>query len=439
MSKKKSTRKQAGAPHNGCGEYQRLSRRQVLGWGGGLFASLAVPAWVPRVALAESENSDRDVMVSLFLRGGADGLTLCVPHGDDAYYRSRPGLAVPRPDSTRGARALDLDGFFGLPPALAPLLPAFQEGELALVHACGLPSTSRSHFDAMQFMETGTVSTGSAADGWLGRHLQATAPTRAGGLLRALSLGFALPQTLVGAPKALPIEDLAAFDFKGDTESLADRRDALEAMYAETNGVLGESARNTFRTVNLLKQIDIDGYVPAGDARYPETDLGRSLRSAAALIKAEVGVEAIGIDYGGWDTHDFQGPLNGQMADIMTTLAGSLAAFHADLNGSSYKNYVVVAMSEFGRNLFENGSSGTDHGHGGLMMTLGGHIAGGRVVADWPGLEREQLFEQQDLAITIDYRDVLWEILDKRLDGSDLAAVFGDPSFQPTDRGLVRS
>ena len=430
MSEKKNER--------GCREYHRVSRRNFLGWSGGLLTAAAAPAWLPRVVLADSENSSRDVVISLFLRGGADGLTLCVPYGESAYYDLRPTLAIPRPDSAEASRVTDLDGFFGLPPAMTPLMEAYQAGDLAFVHACGLPETSRSHFDAMHFMETGQLNPGTLASGWLGRHLQTTAPTAADGLLRAVGIGFGLSRTLVGAPKALPIENLETFDLNGYPDSLADRRAAMELMYAEVPGALGDSARNTFNTVDLLKEIDFAGYQPAGGAAYPDDEFGLSLRSTAALIKAQLGVEAVSIDLGGWDTHDFQGPVDGQMSVIMAGLAQALAAFHQDLNASNVDNYTVVAMSEFGRNAFENGSSGTDHGHGGLMMVLGGHIDGGKVLTEWPGLEPDQLFEQQDLAITIDYRDILSELLTERLDNPNIGAVFGDPSYQPTVRGIVR-
>ncbi len=305
--------------NDGCREFHQVSRRGFLGGSGTLLAGLAIPGWLPRVVMAQSENTSRDVIVSLFLRGGADGLTLCVPHGESAYYGLRPNLAVPRPDSSSAQRASDLDGFFGLPPAMAPLLGAYQAGDLAIVHACGLPETNRSHFDAMHFMETGQKNPGNLATGWLGRHLQNTAPTHGEGLLRAVGIGFGLQRTLAGAPRALPIEDPASFDLRGNPASLTRRRLALEEMYAEVEGALGESARNTFRTIDLLDQIDFDSYQPAAGASYPEDELGQALRSTAALIRAEVGVEAVSVDLSGWDTHDFQAPLDGQMSVVMAS------------------------------------------------------------------------------------------------------------------------
>ncbi len=424
----------------GCNEYNQLSRRRFLGLGAGAVTVAAVPAWIPRVVMAAEESSSRDVLVSLFLRGGADGLTLCVPFGEPSYYDLRPTLGIAPPDSSNPDRAANLDGFFGLPPAMTPLLDAYQDGALAFVHASGLPSTSRSHFDAMHFMEIGVADKiSSTLTGWLGRHLQVTAPSLESGVLRAVGIGAGLQRTLVGGPKTLPIGDFEGFGLAGAAESQDERRDALQAMYATVTSPLGTSARGTFDTIDLLEQIDFGSYQPSGGAVYPEGELGTALRSVAALIKAEMGVEAAAVDLGGWDTHDFQGPIDGEMSIVMSTLAEAVAAFHKDLFADDFTNVTLVAMSEFGRNAFENGSAGTDHGHGGLMMVLGGHVDGGRVVTDWPGLAPGQLFEDQDLAVTIDYRDILTEVLTKRAENSDISAVFTDPSYVPMDRGLIAS
>ena len=422
----------------GCREYQGLSRRGFLGLGAGLVTAAALPAWLPRVVYAAEENSSRDVILSIFLRGGADGLTLCVPHGEASYYSLRPSLAIAPPDSSAANRVLDLDGFFGLPPAMEPLLEAWQEKDLAFVHACGMPNTSRSHFDAMHFMEVGQERPpANLISGWLGRHLQATAPSVPDALLRAVGIGFGLQRTLAGAPNTLPIADLANFGLTGDPSNAGERREALEAMYRNLPDAFGQAARSSFQTIDLLEAIDFEGYQPADGAVYPDGEFGTSLASAAALIKAQVGVEAIAVDLGGWDTHDFQGPVDGGMSALMGVLAQGLSALHKDLFGSGHTNVSVVAMSEFGRNAFENGSAGTDHGHGGVMMVLGGAVQGGQVFTDWPGLAPGQLFENQDLAITIDYRDVLSEILTKRLDNIDLGTVFQDPTYVPVDRGIL--
>ncbi len=426
----------------GCNEYQHLasgvSRRRFLGWSAGLMATAATPAWLPRVVLAQSDNLERDVLVSIFLRGGADGLSLCVPYLEPNYYQLRPTLAIAPPDSSAPFSALDLDGQFGLAPAMRPLLDAYGAEDLLIVHACGQHAPTRSHFAAMNLMEVGSQNPpGDLITGWLGRHLANTAPTVQEGALRALALGFGLPRTLVGGPRTLPIPDPSQFDLGGDPATLDARRDAVAAMYDAAPDPLNASARATRATVDLLHTIDFAGYQPADGTTYPESELGRALQASAALIRAEVGVEAMTIDSGGWDTHDLQGPVDGVMASLMGDLASSLAAFHADLRGSGTDRVTTVVMTEFGRNVIENGSEGVDHGHGGVMMVLGAAISGGRVLAEWPGLEHDQLHEQQDLAVTIDYRDVLSEIITGRLTNPDWATVFPDPAYTPEPRGVL--
>ncbi len=424
-----------------CQEYSRLSRRNFLGLAGGALAAAAVPAWLPRVVLAQDHSSSRDVIVSIFLRGGVDGLTMCVPFGESAYYNLRPNLAIPAPDSSAAEKALDLDGFFGLPPAMQPLAEAFEDDQLLLVHACGISNNpTRSHFEAMKFMEVGMLNPSSDLfTGWLGRHLRVTAPTVRDAVLRAAAMGVGLPRTLVGAPKALALGEMPAeFGYNaGRPETLTRRTDALRGMYEFASASLKTASQTTFQTIDLLQQIDFESYVPAGEASYPEGEFGNALRSAAALIKAEVGVEAISVDIGGWDTHEQQGPLAGFMSQLMSGFASGLAAFHKDLASDNFDQVTLVAVSEFGRNAFENGSAGTDHGHGGLMLALGSGIRGGQVLTDWPGLEREQLFEAQDVKITTDYRDILTEILDKRAGNKDFRSVFPDPSYTPRDYGIA--
>lgn len=252
-------------------------------------------------------------------------------------------------------------------------------------------------------------------------------------------MGFGLPRTLVGAPATVPVADPAQVGYAGDPASLEGRRRALETMWDHTpDEALRLAAESTRRTVELLEAIDFGAYRPASGAAYPEGEFGTALRSVAALIKADVGLEAAAVDLGGWDTHEEQAPLTGTTSFVMAQLAGGLAALHADLFTDGRTDVVAVVQSEFGRNAFENGSRGTDHGHGGVMLLLGGHVAGGRVLADWPGLADGQLYEGQDLAITIDYRDVLAEIVSRRLGNPDLAAVFPDPGYTPVMQGVTR-
>ncbi len=423
----------------GCREYQQLSRRQFLYATGGAAVAASVPAWLPRVTFAQDFCSNRDVIVSIFLRGAADGLTLCVPHGEDRYYAARPTLAIPRPDSGDPNRATDLDGFFGLAPAMTPLLTAYGAGDLLLVHACGSTDSSRSHFDAQRFMEVGKPDDASLFTGWLGRHLASTPPSRPDAILRAVGIGYGLQRTLDSAPLALPIPDLDAFGLTGNAGTAAARRETIAQLYDLVGDPLRAAGATTLQTIDLLNTINFAGYVPEAGAVYPAGSFGTAMRSVAALIKADVGVEAVAIDLGGWDTHNNQGVTGaGAMATLMGQLSGALAAFHLDMfGGNAHKNVTVVCMSEFGRRLDENGSIGTDHGHGNAMLVLGNHIAGGRVLSQWPGLDAGELFEGRDLQVTTDFRDVLAEIVQKRLGNSELGYVF--PDYSPTFRGVTEA
>lgn len=424
------------ANDKGCLEYRTLSRRKFLKGAGTATAIAFAPAWLPRVSLAESYSSTRDVIVQVYLRGGADGLTLCVPFGDPGYYSARPTLRIPPPDSTDANRAINLNGFFGLPPAMAQLLEPYQTGNLAFVHATGLVANNRSHFDSQHFMELGVAGNPNVSTGWLGRHLASVAPLNATAPLRAVGISFGLQETLAGGPKSLPIPDLANYNLTGRTTTRTARMNALRAMYDIEPDPLRASAQNTEATIALLQQINFTGYVPAGGAVYPATSFGTAMKSTAALIKSDKGVEAVAIDVGGWDTHSNQGPIVGGMATIMTGLANALNAFHMDMGTTGHINSVtVVLISEFGRNVRENGSFGTDHGHGNCMIVMGGSVVGGQVMTSWPGLGAGQLYQNQDLRITIDHRDILSEVVAKRLGNSaNLSSIF--PGHTYTDRGL---
>ncbi len=419
-----------------CPEYATLSRRGFLATTGAVSLAAMSPAWLPRVALAKSyRSSQRDVIVQIYLRGGSDGLTMCVPWGDPGYYTSRPNLAVPRPDSGLTNAATNLDGFFGIPPAMLPLLPAYQNGHLLFVHACGLNDPTRSHFDAQRFMEVGKANDLLLNTGWLGRHLATVAPATPGALLRGVGIGSGLAKTLDGGPLTLPIPDLDTFNLSGSSSTLGARRGALSDMYNSTTDPLKTIATNTFATIDLLNTINFSGYVPAGGAVYPTGSFGYAMKTTAALIKAQVGVEAVAIDLGGWDTHNSQGVSIGTMANLMTTLASAMGAFYTDMFTGTNPSVVAVVMSEFGRRVAENGSQGTDHGHGNAMLVLGNAVSGGRVLRTWPGLGPGQLYQNLDLNITIDYRDVLAEILQNRLGNASLSTVF--PQYTPVFRGVL--
>lgn len=421
---------------NGCNEYKHVTRRSVLGHGAAAAILASAPAWLPRVAYAQGGPA-RDILVSIFLRGGADGLTLCAPHGDNDYYRLRPSLAVARPDSSDPNRLRNLDGFFGLPPAMLPLLDAYQDGQLLFVHAAGSTDSTRSHFDAMNFMEAGKPRDAAISTGWLGRHLATSPQMTPNAPLRAMGFATGLPRTLVGGPMSLPIPYPEYVGLDGSWETQNQRQPALRAIYAKFVDPVKTAAANTLRTIDALQAIDFENYIPRGGAVYPEDDFGRSLKATAAMIKSGIGLEAIHIDFGGWDNHDDLGPIQGTMADNMGSFARGLAAFHADIMGDSIpKKVCTFVTTEFGRNVAENGSRGTDHGHGTCLIAMGEGIVGGRVLRNWPGLNEEQLFEGQDLEVTIDWRDVAAEIVQKRLKNNALAAVF--PDYAPVIRGVAR-
>jgi uncharacterized protein (DUF1501 family) len=421
-----------------CTEYNALSRRRFMAVTGVSAAAAATaPSWLPRVALASSHRSgQRDVIVSIYLRGGIDGMSAVVPYQEANYYAQRATTAVPRPDSGLSNRATDLDGQFGLAPGMAALLPAYLNGNLLFVHACGSRDTTRSHFDAQRFMEVGNqVNDPTFVSGWLGRHLLTVAPKDPNALLRAVGIADGLQRALVTAPKALPIPNLDTFGLTGTSSTAAARSATLQGLYETVGDPLRAVATTTLQTIDLLNAINFAGYAPGGGAVYPTGNFGYALKTTAALIKAEVGVEAVAIDLGGWDTHNAQGTTSGTMHTLMTTLSQAIGAFYADMWSRPTPGVTLVAMSEFGRRLKENGSQGTDHGYGNVMIALGECVRGGRVLTQWPGLDPANLFQGLDLNVTIDYRDVLAEIVQSRLGNSNLAAVF--PSYTPTFRGVL--
>jgi uncharacterized protein (DUF1501 family) len=404
-----------------------FSRRQVLGGA----AALAGVSLVGAKPGAMRSTTTRPVFVQVFLRGAMDGLTLVVPHGDPDYYAARPNLAVPPPGAANGA--VDLDGFFGLAPAAAPLHGPYANGHLACVHATGSTAPTRSHFEANHHMEFGdpNLPPGTVSDSWLSRYLRESgqSPT---GVLRGIGAGFVMPLSLQGAAKTLLVPLPENTLFPGPTGTAALRQSLLGQAYQSVSAPVGPAALDTLASITLLSQIDFAGYMPANGAQYPSTQLGGRLRSVAALIKADIGVEVITIDHTGWDLHADLGPLTGTMAGLLDELARSLEAFYVDL-GAMLDRFVLVCMTEFGRRLPENSSLGADHGHGSAMLVLGGGIQGGQVLADWPGLGSGAL-DQGGLAITIDYRDVLGEILERRL-GTDPTAVFPQHTF--TQHGIT--
>lgn len=418
-----------------------ISRRQFIKRGaamsGALAAQAALPAWMPRFAFAPQQQAPRgDVLVSIFLRGGADTLNVIVPHGEEAYYQARPQLAIPRPDdSSAELRVIDLDGFFGLHPALSPLLPIFQTGEMMAVHNTGSPHETRSHFEAMDYMERGTPGSYDQSGGWIGRHLAAlnngnTSP------LRAIGWGSSLQQALRGSPSPVALQSIIDYHLAGDTAFAARMLESLTSLYTLPGESLNDSALATESAIEMLSQVNYQTYRPQNGAEYPEGEFGAALRQTAALIRAEVGLEASCIDLGGWDTHVNQGGAEGQQARLLTQLAEGLAAFHADM-GADMSRVTVVVMSEFGRRVQENGGRGTDHGHGSAMLLMNDALNGTPVTARWVGLAPEVLDRGEDLPITIDYRDVLSEIISMRLGNTATNTVF--PGYTASPVGLFRA
>lgn len=417
-----------------------LSRREMLRNSTAMLGAAAaystLPGWMPRLAFAPLNSAPRgDVLVSIFLRGGADTMNLIVPYAEDAYYAARPKLAIPRPDSSGSdPKALDLDGFFGLHPALAPLLPIFQGGQMTAVHATGSPNETRSHFEAMDFMERGTPGEYSVNTGWIGRHL-ATLDTGNTSPVRAVGWGTAVQSALRGPISPVAIKSIVDYHLGGDTRQASKMLASLNALYALDGDTLYNSAHATQSAIELVANISYQNYQPQNGAIYPETDFAMALRQTAALIRAQVGLEAACIDLGGWDTHVNQGGVEGEQAELMKELADGLAAFHTDM-GMDMQGVSLVVMSEFGRRFHENGGGGTDHGHGGAMLVMSGSLAQGPVMAQWPGLDEGALDRGEDLAITTDYRDVLADLLTKRLNNPALDQVF--PDFTPTTTGLFK-
>ncbi|RME06775.1 MAG: DUF1501 domain-containing protein [Anaerolineae bacterium] len=407
-----------------------LTRRDFLNLSAALPAMLLArsdPArWLPRLAVFSPQGMEPpgDTLVVIFQRGAMDGLNAVIPLGEAEYYRKRPTLAIPEPKAGDETSAIELDGFFGLHPALRPLKDIWDAGELAIVHACGSPDPTHSHFDAMDYMERGTPGEKSVNSGWLARHLQ-TAAWENGSPFRAVGIGTMLPFSLRGPVPALALQSITNFHLGGRNRSaeLLAFQQTLMKLYAPDATDLSEAATLTFEATATLESAIQGEYRPANGAAYPQSPFGQAMQQVAQLIKAEIGLEVAAVDIGGWDTHVNQGGAEGQMAALLSDLAGGLAAFYTDL-GEKIQRVTIVTMSEFGRRLEENASGGTDHGHGNAMFLLGGGVNGGKVFADWPTLAPEALSGPGDLAITTDYRTVLAELLQRRLLNDNLDVIF---------------
>jgi uncharacterized protein (DUF1501 family) len=393
----------------------------------------ALPAFLTRAALGAADPGIRNKrLVVIFQRGAADGLNIVVPHGEPIYYAMRPTINIPRKS------VLDLDGFFGLHPAMASLEPLWKQKHLAIVHAAGSPDPTRSHFDAQDFMESGTPGVKVTDDGWLNRALHdlPDVSLKDESAFRAIALGPSLPRILSGKEPAVAVNNLNDFAVGGKNPNAVPMSNTFEAMYDHSvDTVLHGTGQETFDAVKTLKAADAAHYSPAANANYPKGRFGDSLKQLAQLIKANLGVQVAFADIGGWDHHVNEGSTQGQIANVLSDFSQAIAAFWTDL-GDLGEDTVVVTMSEFGRTARENGNRGTDHGHANVMFVLGGPVRGGRVYGRWPGLDQSQLYEGRDLAVTTDFRLVLSEVVSRYLGNKDLKTVF--PGFENGTSGFLK-
>ncbi len=397
-----------------------------------LSSTVAGSAWfangMPGIATAHAAATPKSLIV-IFQRGGCDGLNVAVPYGDAAYYRLRPTIAIPRAGQSGGA--LDLNGFFGLHPAMNALHKLYQQGNVAVFPAVHYPNASLSHFDSEQFIESGVVS--KTSNGWLNRHLEASSNSSG---MRGVSFGTGIDQALRGNISVSSFNDLSAFDL--DMAATAEQRMTarLQKVYAQSphlgggNGVRIQNAgRTLFADLALVQQLDVKGYAPANGAVYPANTFGTQLRQAAQLIKSGVGLELATVNLGGWDTHNAQGNQVGYQANMLKIFADGIAALYADL-GAAMQDVMILTMTEFGRTAEENGSQGTDHGNAACWFAMGGGVRSG-VYGQWPGLEKAQLYKGRYLAHSVDFRDIFGEIASKHLGNTQLASLLPGHSHTP--------
>jgi uncharacterized protein (DUF1501 family) len=418
------------SPRPASGHPTLATRRSVLVSLGALLAAWSGRGTALGQATITPGRSGGNVLVVIFMRGGADGLNMVVPYAEPAYYRARPTLAIAAPNQagvSAKSRAVDLDGFYGLHPALSPLVDLYRQGQITIVHACGSNDETRSHFEAMSTVERGAPRDHAGpASGWLARHLASSG--RDSSPLRAVAIGDTVPDSLRGATSAIALTNLSDFSLSGGPSLEA----GLREMYGGTDAV-AHAGQQTLAVLKTLRNLDVKSYRPSNGSAYPTTDLGNGLQQVACLIRANAGLEIACLDKGGWDTHVAQGADTGWQAFLMQDLSASIAAFCRDL-GPELNRVTVVVMSEFGRRVAENAGLGTDHGRATPMYVIGGGLVKARVAGHWPGLNPGQLDEVGDLKVTTDYRSVLGEALRKRMGNSNLADVF--PGWTGEDAGI---
>jgi len=410
------------------GAMMRTNRRFFLRNGAlAIAGTTAIPSFLVRSVLAEAAPAPGRRLVVIFQRGAADGLNVVVPYREKNYYEMRPGIAIPQ------NQVVDLDGFFGLHPSLAPFKPLYDQGHLAIVHASGSPDMSRSHFDAQDFMESGTPGVKSTEDGWLNRALQEedSRHRQEHTAFRALALGSQVPRMLAGKVPAIALTSVNSFAVGGRGPNPSPAASAFEAMYGQSGDqILHATGEETFEAVKMLRDANPAQYKPVAGIEYPNNEFGNNMKQIAQLLKSNLGVEAAFTDVGGWDTHQNQGGVNGQLSDRLREFSSAISAFWRDM-GDDAENITLVTMSEFGRTARQNGTGGTDHGHANCMFVLGGQVKGGKVYGRWPGLSNEQLNEGRDLAVTTDFRQVLGETVAKSIGARNLDLIFPGAQLQP--------
>jgi uncharacterized protein (DUF1501 family) len=419
-----------------------MNRRVFMKSGAMALATMGLnPTFLRRTVFAQdllkgaalNGNARGKVLIVLFQRGAADALNVVVPHGEKAYYQMRPAIAIPRPVSGAAQTAIDLDGFFGLHPALSPFKKLWDDGILATVHAVGSPSNTRSHFDAQDYMESGTPDNKGTRDGWLNRYLAVKGTCDECKLhdgtsaekspFRAVSMTPQTPRILEGGAPSVAMNSVDEFTIRTN----GTQADRIEALYRTGNAdVVHAAGGEMFEAMKMLKAANPQQYIPQNSADYPRSPFGQHLRQIAQLIKSDVGLEIAFADVGGWDTHVNQGGATGQLANRLDDFAKSIGALVQDL-GDRMSDVTVLTMSEFGRTAHQNGNGGTDHGHATSMFVIGGDVKGKKVYGKWPGLEPEQLNEGRDLALTTDFRSVFSEVAFKHLGAAKMDAVF--PGF----------
>ncbi|MBT4520268.1 MAG: DUF1501 domain-containing protein [Halieaceae bacterium] len=382
----------------------------------------ALPLLTPRIGWAMDGQSD-NILITVFLGGGADGLNIIAPVGEGNYFDLRPTLALKAPGSGEGS-SLDLDGFYAMHEAMGKLHTRFHSGELAVVQATGLTSESHSHFDSQSLMERGIASEQNILDGWLNRHLALQADQDS--VFHAVGLHDSLPVSLSGDYPAISMSSIAEFGLNAPQVLELKLSETLSQLYNQ-NSLLDVEAGKALDAMAEMRYADPAQYEPENGAEYPDTQFGQHFRELSQLIRADLGVATASLALHGWDHHDNQTQV---LPGILAELSDTLDAFALDM-GADMDRITIVTMSEFGRRAWENSSAGFDHGYGSFMLAMGAGVVGGQVYGDWPGLGSNNLVFSGDLDITTDYRTVLAELLYKRFGQTDIATVFPDLIAEP--------